>query len=855
MINSRALQRALIKGGRKVIEAFDKYVNDPDSYTKESISKDFQKGPKVKEESVKFEVPQEPTIIRTRDKIIRKPKTKEKIKIKGEMLDITEKPGFAQQKYDPNFPKPSQFVDEDSTGADMSPMQRLSDEFGSRLEDLGGVGEGRAEFVFDPRKLTKIPKKKFNPRTGEFDPVFRKKFIKDPLLRKKMGADKKGFVSEPVFETRERGEFRSLGGPEFNKGKFDTFVKFQLKKAIKESNQDAIKFRGTEGAQDTINSNAMLFKFFENFSKRKQGKYVQRADKKTGKKKTVYQQKRKDDPTNWNQVISGISVKSDLARFFTSKDFADVKNRKTSAQLELGEFGGRSLKKELKEQPKQTRDLNITALAKVYQDLLDPNKTKDQITKDPITGPLFQKFETTLGKRDSQLTPKRSDYLDLVLNTIAENEKRKRKPSQTKELISLLKEGQEEVGRTFDPTLMKGKLKTLGKEIKLDPNTNKLYRAEPFETRREIKLDKEGNPILDELEDIDRETALSDSLKELYGEDTGVQRASPEEINLAKAFSEAGMGVTVDRPTFTEFISPRNIKNISDEERKNIIYAQNLYKDLFEDARKSGMSNTEARKYAEEGTLNTMLQVTGRSKASKIFSPEKRFELGRTTKDKEKRKEEVRLKKSFEQPELRDVQVPEEGPFLPGLPEPVRDFDTLDLQRPNVYLSSEDLRPTPRRPLDVDEYTQLMVGEKKAEVPVQTQLTEYLIDPENFKNLEDQKKLLGVYTDILAIQKGLKKSPGTKIDRKRLQDKLIKFYKKALKDSKIKKDVQEQDRILKLIQETSADKFQTGGLVAVKKNKKPIPKILQNRILRKRNKSRPLGVGKALRGYGAVNHA
>ena len=52
-----------------------------------------------------------------------------------------------------------------------------------------------------------------------------------------------------------------------------------------------------------------------------------------------------------------------------------------------------------------------------------------------------------------------------------------------------------------------------------------------------------------------------------------------------------------------------------------------------------------------------------------------------------------------------------------------------------------------------------------------------------------------------------------------------------------------------------SDKFQTGGLVAVKKNKKPIPKILQNRILRKRNKSRPLGVGKALRGYGAVNHA
>ena len=46
MINSRALQRALIKGGRKVIEAFDKYVNDPDSYTKESISQDFQKGPK-----------------------------------------------------------------------------------------------------------------------------------------------------------------------------------------------------------------------------------------------------------------------------------------------------------------------------------------------------------------------------------------------------------------------------------------------------------------------------------------------------------------------------------------------------------------------------------------------------------------------------------------------------------------------------------------------------------------------------------------------------------------------------------------------------------------------------------------
>ena len=381
MINSRALQRALIKGGRKVIQAFDKYVNDPDSYTKKTISEDFQKGPKVKEESIKFEVPQEPTIIKTR---------------KGEMLDITEKPGFAQQKYDPNFPKPSQFVDEDSTGADMSPMQRLSDEFGSRLEDLGGIGEGRAEFVFDPKKLDKVPKKKFNPRTGEFDPVF----------RKKLRADKKGFVSEPVFETRERGEFRSLGGPEFNKGKFDTFVKFQLKKAIKESNQDAIKFRGKEGAQDTINSNEMLFKFFEDFSKRKQGKYVQRADKKTGKKKTVYQQKRKDDPTNWNQVISGISVKSDLARFFTSKDFANVKDRKTFAQLELGEFGGRSLKKELKEQPKQTRDLNITALAKVYQDLLDPNKTKDQIRKDPITGPLFQKFETTLGKRDSQLTPK-----------------------------------------------------------------------------------------------------------------------------------------------------------------------------------------------------------------------------------------------------------------------------------------------------------------------------------------------------------------------------------------------------------------------------------------------------------------
>ena len=842
MINSRALQRALIKGGRKVIQAFDKYVNDPDSYTKKTISEDFQKGPKVKEESIKFEVPQEPTIIKTR---------------KGEMLDITEKPGFAQQKYDPNFPKPSQFVDEDSTGADMSPMQRLSDEFGSRLEDLGGIGEGRAEFVFDPKKLDKVPKKKFNPRTGEFDPVF----------RKKLRADKKGFVSEPVFETRERGEFRSLGGPEFNKGKFDTFVKFQLKKAIKESNQDAIKFRGKEGAQDTINSNEMLFKFFEDFSKRKQGKYVQRADKKTGKKKTVYQQKRKDDPTNWNQVISGISVKSDLARFFTSKDFANVKDRKTFAQLELGEFGGRSLKKELKEQPKQTRDLNITALAKVYQDLLDPNKTKDQIRKDPITGPLFQKFETTLGKRDSQLTPKRSDYLDLVLNTIAENEKKKRTPSQTKKLISLLKEGQEEVGRTSDPTLMKGKLKTVGKENKLDPETNKLYRAEPFETRKEIKLDKEGNPILDELEDIDRETALGASLKELYGEDTGTQRASPEEINLAKAFSEAGMGVTVDRPTFTEFISPRNIKNISDEERKNIIYAQNLYKDLFEDARKSGMSNTKARKYAEEGTLNTMLQVTGRSKASKIYSPEKRFELGRTTKDKEKRKEEVRLKKSFEQPELRDVQVPEEGPFLPGLPKPARDFDTLDLQRPNVernirlrgvegqVLPDTELTTPLQRPLDIDEYTQLMVGEKKAEVPVQTQLTEYLIDPENFKNLEDQKKLLGVYTDILAIQKGLKKSPGTKIDRKRLQDKLIKFYKKALKDSKIEKDVQEQDRILKLIQETAADKFQTGGLVAVKKNKKPIPKILQNRTLKKRNKSRPLGVGKALRGYGAVNHA
>ena len=50
--------------------------------------------------------------------------------------------------------------------------------------------------------------------------------------------------------------------------------------------------------------------------------------------------------------------------------------------------------------------------------------------------------------------------------------------------------------------------------------------------------------------------------------------------------------------------------------------------------------------------------------------------------------------------------------------------------------------------------------------------------------------------------------------------------------------------------------FRRGGLISLvkkRKKKRPIPKIIKNKKLKKRKQQKPRGVGQALRGYGATN--
>ena len=50
--------------------------------------------------------------------------------------------------------------------------------------------------------------------------------------------------------------------------------------------------------------------------------------------------------------------------------------------------------------------------------------------------------------------------------------------------------------------------------------------------------------------------------------------------------------------------------------------------------------------------------------------------------------------------------------------------------------------------------------------------------------------------------------------------------------------------------------FRRGGLISLvkkRKKKRPIPKIIKNRTKNKKKQQKPKGVGKALRGYGAVS--
>ena len=347
-----------------------------------------------------------------------------------------------------------------------------------------------------------------------------------------------------------------------------------------------------------------------------------------------------------------------------------------------------------------------------------------------------------------------------------------------------------------------------------------------------------------------------DTKKRLRQENKKFKETTPQKV----AYDADGNLISVDAP-------------LRRDTKGNILYPEKYSKFQIEDI-------------AEQTALASVMQNINQAERSIFFSPEKMLKAS-----------DAELA-AFLQPTEKDIGRGVTGP----------DFTQLDLQKPNVKIGTEELEApfTTFKPLNVKEYTELLTGPPEVKAPVFNALNEFLKNPELYKDTIKQKEYLDILKDLMSTKLGLKKTKPTKKEQAALKKSTAKLNKvlKEINAKQIQREtidteelveappahfnikkspanlvtiVKKLERNKKLIREGFDDeveslspqekelynravkegvikKSNTGGLVSLKHRKKKsfIPKIIQNKKLKKRQQTKPKGVGAALRGYGAV---
>jgi len=877
LFNTRALTRYLGKASKSIVKEIDDFASKPESYTAKSISREAQKksgatrkdmnkvykeyaklyesmnpeakpkeiksaamnavlkqaeegnltpskvGSLAEEESFTYRVPQTQELI-TRGKDI----TREGLGPPA--VESVFRPGVAQLKDPSSAMSPFSKV---SGADDISTRVRLSDELGNLQEDLGAIGG-----------TTYVPAEQLpGAPLGTGGPfVKRKDMIQESSL---YDTPNKEGIFESIGSTPRtvKGEQRSIGGPEFNQKEFKEFI-FNKQTGLLKKIRDINKVADGKEFKQERKANLEIGNILADLANRKQGEVKKVAKKgKDGKVlrgkdgKIKYEKKyvafSQDNPKNWNQVVGGVALKDELANFLESADFKTLvagkkpgDNTITAFDKLMKKVGSIEDAEKFAKRPRVQTDKStvIAPLYKTLNDLL--NKPQYQVSEKVAKGIGISRYK---GKdATGNLIPYSKDnYIDLVLNAIAKSEGKKRTPSQTTELIKLLSQTTDgdNVGQTFKSPM----------EIVYNPKQKQIQRVRKDldkETDRTTELTGTDKDVLEDL----------DIPKEMYDEDV-VNPAVPE-AGMVGSFSETGAGITSLTPTkggpdIKDFLrkNVKDYKSLSTEEKAIIQLATRAYRAAKKRAKEAGYDNFRADEYAEQTALATVLKDLRDPSKSKMYSPEKMLAAS----DAEQA--------AFASPDVGT------GPSFSG----------LDLQNPNVRIGADEMNApfTTFKPLNVKEYTELLTGPPKIKATVVSALSEFLENPELYKDKIKQQDYLDVLKDLMSTKLGLKKRNPTKKEQEELKKSTTKLNKiliniydkkidKAYKNALKTRDVTEVDKLLQL--KANITKRNTGGLVGLKQKKSFIPKIIQNKCLReKRQNKKPKGVGASLRGWGAVS--
>ena len=551
----------------------------------------------------------------------------------------------------------------------------------------------------------------------------------------------------------------------------------------------------------------------------------------------------------------------------------------------------------------------IAPLYKTLNDLL--NKPQYQVSEKVAKGIGISRYK---GKdATSNLIPYSKDnYIDLVLNAIAKSEGKKRTPSQTTELIKLLSQTTDgdNVGQTFKSP-MEIVYNPKQKQIQ------RVRKDLDKETDRTTELTGTDKDILEDLDtpkdayDADvfnpavPEAGMVGSFSETGAGITSLTptKGGPDIKQLLGKYIKADDKKAYSKLSTEDKAIVQSATRTYRDTKKRLRQENKEFKKTAEPLRKTDgtilkdnkgnvqyperYSNFQIEDIAEQTALATVMQNINQAERSIFFSPEKMLKAS-----------DAELA-AFLQPTEKDIGRGVTGP----------DFTQLDLQKPNVKIGTEELEApfTTFKPLNVKEYTELLTGPPEVKAPVFNALNEFLKNPELYKDTIKQKEYLDILKDLMSTKLGLKKTKPTKkeqaalkkstaklnkvlkeINAKRIQREtidteelveappahfnikkspanLVTIVKKLERNKKLIREgfddeveglsPQERELYNRAIQEGVIKKSNTGGLVSLKHRKKKsfIPKIIQNKKLKKRQQTKPKGVGAALRGWGAVN--
>lgn len=689
----------------------------------------FTKEQLMKEESPFYEVPTEQTLtkIGTKDaRLKQQPRSESRYGVGGTELvsegpllketvdvpprrfvtkdnQVITRPAIAQSK---SIQKPSDIV---GPADDMSAKVRFSDELGLLTDDVGEIGgAGYVETAGLPGV----------PLEGQFIP--RSAAIKSEKLRPLTIKDKEvpGVLTGP--QSKIKGELRSVGGPQLDKNALSKFVfdkQTGLLKFIRDLNQIA------SGKEDkaTRKANLDIGNIFYDLASRKQGETVNVAKKnkkgkllfnkdgsvKTEKKYAAFSQ---DNPKNWNQVKNNKLVKDEFANYFDSPEWKNITQEKgTGLQLKLDEvLGLKEVDKIRGTQPKSKDNQVKVMLNEVLGTLMNPNITDPKIssktiellsenygiklpkqykpmniTSKDLEGNIILRDKNTgnrqltniktgkILKQDEGL--KRPDYINYITNVLTKVDKPTRTKKETEELIKILTKTTKKFGDPFEDP---GQTYKIGTQTEVNPRTKSLERvSKDVDLEQERKLrgfTEKGEQIYDdtykfsdEPEELTGDFSIAsriddDTLKQLFEEDAATRFEKPPESGIVGAFSETGQGITTLKPDIKNFLkkylSPKKRKELTREERLTVIRAQKIYLAALKEAKARKLKGKDAEAFAEETVLSVITKEQGGDPQSVMFYPEKMLDP-----------EDKKIKDRLRKPQLRDLEVPEEGPYLPNL--------------------------------------------------------------------------------------------------------------------------------------------------------------------------------------------